>query len=337
MLLPLVWAGRELRGGLKGFGIFLACLALGVAVIAGVGSIAASISAGLADNAKALLGGDVALRLVHRPATPPEIAAMTAAGTVSRVAEMRAMARNENGREVSLIELRAVDAAYPLYGKVALDPALSLHRAIAKRDGGWGAVAAPGLIARLHLKIGDMIRIGDARLVLRAELIAEPDTTGAGFALGPKVLIAPQALAATGLVLPGTLIDYAYRIRFPPNRDVDGWIARLKARFPEAGWRIRKPGEAAANLSRLLDRVSLFLTLVGLTALLVGGVGIANAVRAHLSTKLATIAVMRSLGAPGRTIFATYIIQTLVLAALGIAIGLVLGAAIPLATLPFLP
>jgi putative ABC transport system permease protein len=337
VLLPLVWAGRELRGGLRGFGIFLACLALGVAVIGGIGSIAASIAAGLAHDAKALLGGDVELHLVHRTATPAELAFMTTGGSVSRVAEMRAMARNEDGSQVSLIELRAVDRAYPLFGAVSLLPAIPLRGALAEQDGHWGAVAAPDLIARLHLHAGDVLRVGEASFVLRAELRAEPDTTGASFALGPHVLVASRALAATGLILPGTLVDYAYRIRFKPGIDADAWIARLRQRFPQAGWRIRRPGEAAENLSRLMDRVSLFLTLVGLTALLVGGVGIANAVRAHLSTKLATIAVMKSLGAPSRAIFATYLIEVLVLAALGIAIGLVLGAGIPLATLRFLP
>jgi putative ABC transport system permease protein len=214
---------------------------------------------------------------------------------------------------------------------------MPLGRAVAVQDGHWGVAAAPALIARLGLHRGDVFRIGDASFLLRARLMVEPDTTGASFALGPHVMIAADALAATGLVLPGTLIDYAYRVRLKPGTDADAWIARLGAAFPEAGWRIRRPGEAAPNLSRLLERVTLFLTLVGLTALLVGGLGVANAVRAHLATKLATIAVLKSLGAPSRAIFATYLIQILILAALGIAIGLVLGAAIPWATLPFLP
>jgi putative ABC transport system permease protein len=335
--LPLRWALRELRGGLRGFGIFLACLALGVAVIAGVGSVAASVAAGLGTNARALLGGDVELHLVHRTATAPEIAFLRDGGAMSRVAEMRAMARSDDGKQVSLIELRAVDNAYPLYGAVTLDPALPLDAALAPRDGTWGAVAAPDLIARLGLHAGDIFRVGDARFVLRAALMAEPDASGGSFALGPHVLIAADALQATGLVLPGTLIDYSYRLRLAPGVAVAPWLAVLQRKFPEAGWRIREPGQAAPNLARLIDRVSLFLTLVGLTALLVGGVGVANAVRAYLATKLATIAALKSLGASRRAVFATYLIQILVLAALGIAIGLLLGALIPLLALPFLP
>lgn len=336
-VLPLRWALRELRGGLRGFGIFLACLALGVAVIAGVGSIAASVAAGLAVNARALLGGDVELHLVHRTATDPELAVMRQSGAVSRVAEMRAMARSNDGNNVALIELRAVDGAYPLYGAVTLDPPITLSDALAQRDGRWGAAAAPDLIARLGLHRGDPIRIGDGVFTLRAALTAEPDASGGSFALGPHVMIAAAALQATGLVQPGSLIDYSYRLRLAPGIDEAPWVAALSNKFPEAGWRIRQPGQAAPNLARLLDRVGLFLSLVGLTALLVGGVGIANAVRAYLAGKTATIAAMKSLGAPRRVVFATYLIQVMILAMIGIVIGLVLGALIPLAALPFVP
>jgi putative ABC transport system permease protein len=335
--LPWVWALRELRGGLRGFGIFLACLVLGVAAIAGVGSLGASVAAGLGANARALLGGDVELHLVHRTATPTERAFLTAAAAVSRVADMRAMARSADGQQVALIELRAVDAAYPLYGRASLDPPQALGAVLEQRGGIWGAAAAPDLVARLGLHRGDVIRIGDGRFQLRAVLTAEPDASGGSFALGPHVLIAADGLAATGLVQPGSLIDYSYRLRFAPGVDATRWMARLQARFPDAGWRIRQPGQAAPNLSRLLDRVTLFLTLVGLTALLVGGVGIANAVRAYLAIKLATIAVMRSVGASRRTVFAVYLTQILILAGLGIVIGVALGAAIPFAVLPFVP
>ena len=334
--LALRWALREMRGGLRGFRIFAACLALGVMVIAGVGELVASVDAGLAGDARALLGGDVELHLVHRPATADERRYLEAAGTVSRVAEMRAMGRSADGNHVSLIELRAVDALFPLYGAVALDPAQPLDAALAETDGVWGAVAAPTLIARLDLKPGDRFRIGDGMFVLRGALAREPDAPSGSFALGPHVMIAAAALPATGLILPGSLIDYSYRLKLAPGIAPDGWIEKSRAAFPDAGWRIRKPGDAAPNFARLIDRVSLFLTLVGLMALLVGGVGVANAVRAYLATKTATIAVMKSLGAPSRLIFATYLVQILMLAAFGIAIGLVLGALWPVVALPLL-
>jgi len=333
----LSWAFRELRGGFRGFRIFLACLALGVAVIAGVGSLNASIDAGLRADASTLLGGDVELHLVHRTATLAEIAYLKNNGTVSSVAEMRAMARSEDGQQVSLIELRAVDGAYPLYGAVTLDPPRSLDAGLARQGDTWGAVAAPELAARLGVPMGGRIRIGDGTFVLSAGLTREPDAPSGSFSLGPHVLIAAAALPATGLVMPGSLIDYSYRVRLPPQVAPADWIARVRAAFPDAGWRIRTRNEASPNLGRLLDRVNLFLGLVGLTALLVGGVGVANAVRAFLATKLATIATLKCLGAQRRTIFATYLMQILALAAIGIAAGLVLGVLLPVLALPWLP
>jgi putative ABC transport system permease protein len=337
--LPLAWllARRELRGGLRGFRVFLACLALGVAVIAGVGSLTASVVAGLKADAHAMLGGDVELNLVHRPVGDAERAYLEASGTVSRIESMRAMARTEDGGHRSLVELKAVDDAYPLYGEVSLTPTQDLAAALARRDGQWGAAAAPGLMARLGVKLGDTIRVGEGSFVLRATIAHEPDTASGNFELGPRLMIADPALAGTGLVVPGTLISYAYRLRLPPEMAATAWISGVKARFPDAGWRIREFGNAAPSLQRLLDRVTVFLTLVGLTALLVGGVGVGNAVRGYLASKTPTIATLKCLGAPGRLIFAGYLTQILVLASGGIAAGLVLGAIAPFALVPLLP
>jgi putative ABC transport system permease protein len=334
IVLSLRWARRELRGGLKGFRIFLACLALGTAVIAGVGSLAAAVSAGLTSDAHAMLGGDVELHLVERPATPAQLAYFRQSGRLSAVVQMRAMARTEDGRARSLIELKSVDDTYPLYGAVGLDPPQALAAALAFRDGRWGAVAAPELLDRLKLRLGDNIRIGDASFVLRAALTHEPDAVTGGFAFGPRVMVATPALAATGLVEPGALIGYAYRLRLPPRTDLARWIAGVKRAFPDAGWRIREFGNAAPMLQRLLNRVTVYMTLVGLTALLVGGVGVGNAVRGYLAGKTETIATLKCLGAPGRLIFAAYLAQILALAFVGIALGLVLGALTPLIAAP---
>jgi putative ABC transport system permease protein len=337
LLLSLRWARRELRGGLRGFRIFLACLALGTAVIAGVGSLSSAVRAGLKHDAHAMLGGDVELHLVHRPATPAELAYFRASGgALSAVAQMRAMAKRESGDARSLIELKAVDDAYPLYGAVRLDPPQNLAAAIAFRDGSWGAVVAPELLDRLKLRLGDRIRVGDANFVLRAALAHEPDAITGGFAFGPRVMIAAPALATTGLVEPGALIGYAYRLRLPPGSDLARWIAGVKRAFPDAGWRIREFGNAAPTLQRLLNRVTIYMTLVGLTALLVGGVGVANAVRGYLAGKTETIATLKCLGSPARLIFATYLAQILALALLGIGLGVLLGALTPLLAAPLL-
>ncbi len=165
---------RELRGGLRGFRIFLVCLTLGVAVIAGVGSLAAGVRAGLTGDARAMLGGDVELNLVLRPASEAERRYLDQNGAVAEVIDLRAMARRDDNAQRSLIELKAVDGAYPLYGSVALDPAGPITDALAKRDGLWGAVAAPALLDRLGLKLGDVVRVGEARFQLRAALSHSP-------------------------------------------------------------------------------------------------------------------------------------------------------------------
>jgi len=335
-VLPLRWARRELRGGLRGFRIFVACLALGVAVIAGVGSLSATVNAGLHSDARAILGGDVELHLVHRAASAEQRQWLDARGTVSAVTEMRAMARTEDGAERSLVELKAVDHAYPLYGAVMLEPAQDLDAALARHDGEWGAVVQQSLLDRLKLHLGDSIHVGDAHYRLRAVLTHEPDAGVETMVFGPRVMIAAAALPETGLVQPGALIGYAYRLRLAPGGNAGAVIDALKERFPDAGWRIRQFANASPTLQRLLDRVTIYMTLVGLTALLVGGVGVGNAVRGYLGGKVATIATLKCLGAPGRLIFATYLAQILALAAFGIAVGLMLGALTPLATTPLL-
>src|SRR5258706_3004519 len=161
LALRLAW--RELRGGLAGFRIFLACLMLGVAAIGGVGSIAASVGAGIAADARDMLGGDIELRLLYQPATDAQRAFFARHRPVSETTEMRAMARpagDAAGRRL-LVELKAVDRAYPLYGAVTLDPPLSLDGALAFHDDAWGAVADPALLQRLGLHPRDRLRVGD--------------------------------------------------------------------------------------------------------------------------------------------------------------------------------
>jgi len=337
MKLALRLARRELRGGLAGFRIFIACLALGVAVIAGVGSLSAALDAALRNDARALLGGDVDFHLFHRPASAAERAYLDRAGRVSEADDMRAMARNADGSQRSLIQLKAVDSSYPLYGSVTLDPPQNLADALALRDGRWGAVAAAGLFQKLGLKPGDLVRIGDGMFQLRAVLVHEPDALSGTFDLGPKVTLALPALPSTGLIQPGALVGYGYRVRLPPGGNEAAFAARAKADLPDAAWRIRGFADAAPSLQRLLDRLTVFLTLVGLTALLVGGVGIGNAVRAYLNEKLPSIAALKCLGASRRLVFTCYLLQILALAAAGIALGVALGAAAPFIVAPFLP
>ncbi|MGH6953457.1 MAG: ABC transporter permease, partial [Alphaproteobacteria bacterium] len=258
--------------------------------------------------------------------------------TLALVAEMRAMARTVAGgaERRSLVELKAVDEAYPLYGALTLSPALSLEDALAPRDGVHGAVAERAVLARLGIALGDRVRVGDALFAVRATIASEPDRGYASFVLGPRLMIDRGALEATGLIQPGSLVQYEYRLRLADGTDADAWTDELALAFPEAGWRVRKPGDASATLRHTIERLSLYMTLVGLAALLVGGVGVANAVRSYLDARVGTIATLKCLGAAGRTVFRTYLIQILALAAAGVALGLALGATLPFVLAPSL-
>jgi putative ABC transport system permease protein len=329
-------AQRELRGGVRGLGVFLGCLVLGVTAIAAIGSIAASVTSAIKADARDLLGGDAEARLAYRPADPKEREFLANSGAVSEVATMRAMARTDDGARRSLIELKAVDAAYPLYGALAISPAQSLDAALGVGDGSYGAAVDPAILSRLGLAIGDRVKIGEAVLQIRGTIVREPDAAMGGLIFGPRVLISSQALGETGLIRPGALVTYHYRLRLSPGVDAVAWGNSARAAFPEAGWQIRSFGEASPSLQRLIDRVGLFLSLVGLTALLVGGVGIGNAIGNYIAGKTATIATLKCLGASNRLIFAVYLVEVLVLAFLGIAVALTLGALTPIAAAPLL-
>lgn len=334
--LPLVLraALRDFRGGLHGFGIFLACIALGVAAIAGVGSISLSLSDGLAQQGRAILGGDVSFALVQRELNEPERNFLASKGRLSSVALMRAMARSQDG-EAALVEIKAVDQIYPLSGEVILDPAQDLAAALEARDGVFGIAADPALLARLSLKLGDRLDIGDARFELRAAIVAEPDQLSSGIAFGPRVLMTEPALRATGLVQPGSLIKWLNRLSLgdgatPANdAELEAFADSAQDAFPDAGWEMRTRKNISPQFSRNLDRFTQFLTLVGLTSLIVGGVGVANAIRGYVERKRTMIAILKSIGATGSTVFALMLTQTFLVASLGLAIGALVGGALP--------
>ncbi|MCA0275044.1 MAG: ABC transporter permease [Proteobacteria bacterium] len=334
--LPLAFrfASREMRGGLRGFLIFLTCIALGVAAIGGVNSVARAITAGVASEGQALLGGDIRFQLIQREATDKERAFLDSLGTVSHNAGMRSMARLEDGSDQSLVEAKAVDDVYPLYGQLVTEPALPRAELFAEKAGAYGAAAPDLLFERLKLKLGDRIKLGAATFELRAKLVTEPDAVSDGFGFAPRLLVSMDGLTASGLIQPGSLVEHAYKVRMPvgtSEAEVTAVRERANAEFPEAGWSVRTRTNAAPALSANIERFSQFLTLVGLTSLVVGGVGVANAVRAYLDGKRGVIATFKSLGASGGFVLSVYLIQILLIAGLGIAIGLVLGALMPFA------
>jgi putative ABC transport system permease protein len=330
--LALRFAWRELRGGPRGFGVFVACIVLGVMAIAGVGSVAKSLSDGLSSAGRVILGGDLAFSLVQREASGEEQAFLGAHGVVSVAATLPTMARTDDGR-AALVEIKAVDGAYPLFGAVATNPAMPLPALFARQGDAFGAAVDPALLSRLDLKPGDRIAIGNAAIELRAVLTGEPDKLAGGIGFGPRVLISEAALRASGLLQPGSIVRWQYRLRLRDRKASDGAVASVekaaRSAHPNAGWDIRTRSKASPQLERNVERFSQYLTLVALTALLVGGVGVANAVASHLARKRDSIATMKALGATGAGVFAVYCTQIVLVAFFATLLGAVLGAVLP--------
>ncbi|KUJ73697.1 drug:proton antiporter [Ruegeria marisrubri] len=341
MSLPLAarLARRELRGGLRGFRIFLACLALGVAAIAAVGSVRSAIEAGLRQEGAALLGGDAEMEFTYRFASEDEREWMdNAALAISEVVDFRSMAvtDRQGNAERALTQVKAVDSIYPLVGSVGLEPDMPLEQAIAGSGGLPGAVMERVLVDRMGLSPGDRFRLGTQSFVLMAVLTHEPDGAADGFALGPRTLVRTADLADSGLLAPGTLFSTKYRLDLPDDGTLAETATQARRRFEGTGMRWTDARNGAPGISEFVERLGAFLILVGLSGLAVGGVGVSAAVRAYLSGKTGTIATLRTLGADRATIFQTYFLQIGVLSAFGILLGLTLGGITPVLLAPLI-
>ena len=328
--LAIIFSFRELRSGLKGFYLFISCLAIGVAAIAGVGTVSESIEAGLARDGKKLLGGDLSIRLIHRPATEKQKKFFDKTSDFSEVIEMRSMVQSYKSKAYrTLAELKAVDQAYPLVGNILLNQRLTLKEALQEKNGVFGAVVDKNLLTKLNLKIGDFINIGEAQFRLTGTIKKEPDKVANILSFGPRVMIASLGLYKTKLVQPGSQIRYRYRVSLSDAAEIKNWQKQLNETFPAAGWRIRTSNDGTGGLRRFIDRMTLFLTFVGLTTLIVGGVGISNAVSNFLNSNNKTIAIYKFLGAPSDLIFWIYALQLGILALFGLLLGIAVGAILP--------
>ena len=321
----LAW--REGRGGVRGLRVLVACLALGVAAIATAGSLKAAFQRALTEDARALLGGDLELRQSYLPFTAAQRELLARFGTLSEVLDMRAMA--QAGETRRLVEVKGVDGAYPLAGDFRAQPPQPLASLLEKHGGRWGAAVEPALLDALGVRVGGQVRLGELELDIRATIAAEPDRVATALAFGPRLLVDSRAMADSGLMLPGSLIRWAVRLALAPGVEGDTVKAALAAAFPDAPWQVRDLGEAAPGLDRLLDNLAAFLTLVGLTALLVGGIGVANAVKATLDGKLGNMAVLKALGATVPQVTLAYGTLIAALSLAGVGLGLAVGAALP--------
>lgn len=324
-VLSLAW--RDLRGSGRSLWIFCACLVLGVTLIAGSGGLFRQVSGGLLSDTRALLGGDLEVR-DRAPLRAEELAWMRSRGDVSLLVEMRTMLRAADG-PAQIAELQSFDERYPLYGNVELRPASSLGEALAMREGRWGAAVDPVLAERLGVAVGDRIEIGDLPVTVRALIARQPDRSLRADWRGPPVLIAAEALEATGLVQPGSRLSYRYRIR--TSEEPGAWRTAFSTAFPDAGWEVHTFMERSDRLAEVLGQIASGLLLIGFSALFVGGLGVFNSVHAYLQAKLATIATLRALGLRDGRLAAVYFCQVLMLAAATSVAGAALGGALALA------
>jgi putative ABC transport system permease protein len=328
--LSVRFAARELRAGVRGFRIFLACLALGVAAIAAAQSTAEAFRAGLSSQAREILGGDLAVSVRQRHFTAAERATFERLGRVSYAIANRAMAEAASG-ERRLVELRGVGGDYPLAGRVAVQGAASLAEALAPAGDAAGAAVEPALLDRLGLKLGDRFLVGNKPFVVRAVLLQEPDRLSRGYALGPRVLARMEVVEQSGLTAPGLPFGETARIALKPDVPLSVGKSALAKAVGVSEGRIRDRNDAAPGIRRLIDQLEYFLSLVGLASLVAGGLGVFGAVSAYVDQRKPVIATLKALGADGALVRNIYVLQIAALASLGVAIGLALGAAAPLA------
>ncbi len=314
-------ARRDLNARFKGLRLLLVCIFLGTAALAAIGSLTAAIERELAANGQAFLGGDLQIELWQRSLNDEELAALEELGTVSAGTRMQAMARKDD--TAAPIELKAVDDTYPLYGTLMLE-----GRGEAPAPTGNEAYIAPGAADRLGVGAGDTIAIGTETLTIAGIIADEPDRLGEGFQLGPTIIVAEDLPARAGLLAPGAMYQSKTRVALSTPRNLEEIEEELENRFPEAGFDIDTAERAAPGTDRFVERMSEFLTLVGLAALVIAGIGIGGGVSSYLDARRQSVATLKILGATAKDIARIYALQIFAAAAVGSIAGLAVGVAV---------
>ncbi|KPF78242.1 ABC transporter permease [Novosphingobium sp. AAP93] len=314
-------ARRGLDWRFRGLRLLIVCLVLGTAALSAIGTLTGGIGRELAARGQAMLGGDLELTLAGREAAADELAAMQALGTVSQGTRLQAMARR--GDDAAPVELKAVDARWPLYGQFKVNGGR-----VAGAPKGMTAWIDPGVADRLGVKAGDHLRVGDADLVIGGVIAGEPDRLSEGFALGPTVIVSEAALKASGLVQVGSMARWKYRLRLPKEADAAALADAFKARFVNSGFQVKTRDKASPGLDRFVERMGRFLVLVALAALGIAGIGIAGGVSSYLEMRRASIATLKILGASSGDVVRIFLLQIAAAALAAIALGLALGVGI---------
>ncbi|NVK42954.1 MAG: ABC transporter permease [Oceanospirillaceae bacterium] len=323
-LVELAW--RDLRESGRSLWVFCVCLMLGVTLIAATGGLYRQVGTSLLADSRALFGGD--LEVESREALAPEVLDwMRARGSLSLLIEVRTMLGTSGG-DYQLVELQSVDRQYPLYGELLLEPAQDLMTATGLREGRWGVALDPVLAQRLGLRVGDSVEVGALTLEVRALIRRQPDRRLSADWRGPPVLLAAQALNASGLIGPGSRLEYEYRIR----TDVSpaAWRDAFVDAFPDSDWEIHTFSDRSERLAEVLGQIASGLLLIGFSALFIGGLGVFNSIQAYLQGKLGTIATLRALGLRNRRLATLYLLQVGLLSGGASLAGMLVGGALAL-------
>ena len=349
----MTMAWRETRAAWRHFLYFFFCIALGVGTLVGVGLFAANVEGTVAREARGLMGGDLEIRLTRPISTNGHDILQSfqdRAVDVSHVSELVAMASRPErqaspsspsyANPTQLIELKAIEPSYPFYGTLKTDPSHPVSQLIGTQVGAcvetgsaaktdcYGAIAQDSLLIKMGLQVGDQLRIGRTVLTITGTLKHEPDRVASAFSLGPRVMISQDALRATDLVKPGSRVRERYLLRVPSAVPPDSLVSELRDRLAGDSAQVSTFREAQPQLRRFLDQLNRYLGLVGLTALFIGGIGVASTVHAFVKDKLKTIAVLKTLGADSGTIIQTYLVQALALGLMGSLAGVTLGTSL---------
>ncbi|WP_230291349.1 ABC transporter permease [Croceicoccus sp. Ery5] len=320
--LALRLARRDFSWRFRGLRLLIVCLFLGAAALSAIGTLEGAIRGELATRGQDILGGDIELLRYGQPATPDELAAMHRLGTVSGGVRMQAIASVGSGDDVvgAPVQLKAIDGAYPLYGELKLEDGRSVGAP--PRGQAW---VDPGLLDRLDIDEGATVRLGETQVRLTGLIASEPDRLSEGFSLGPPMLISQESLEDAGLVQTGSMARFKYRVKLPTDADVDTLAEEFTAQFPIAGWDFRTRDRASPGADRLMANMGQFLTLVGLAALFIAGIGIAGAVTSWLESRRTSIATLKVLGASSGDVMRIHVVQVVAAALVGVIAGLVLG------------
>jgi putative ABC transport system permease protein len=336
-MIRLAWtfALRDLRGAQSGLFIVLLCLGLGVAAVAAIGSLRAALDQGIADDSRTILGGDIELSSGLAP-FPPAVTAWFAqrGAKTSETIDTRSILIAPSGRRL-LAAVRAASPTWPLLGAVTTAPP-NQFTSLAAPASQPPLLLDPTAAASLGLHPGDPVTLGGLKFIYRAAITNSPDSIGDSRLFGVKTLIPETALAGTPLIQPGGLTVFTLQAAFPPDTKIRPIIAAFQKAFPGNPYRLRTAAAAAPDLKRFVDQTTLFMTLLGLASLLVGGIGVANGVEAWLTARARSIATLRCLGASAGLVSLVNAIQLAILAGPGILLGLLAGFLAPRAAFPFL-